>query len=92
MEPTAVFSRYVETIVILEGERISPATLDIIERRLWGAAVYDWFMQTGEIVRILDGHELPLDEAHTYHAIIKNALNKFSEKNLVRPAYESDHA
>lgn len=77
MEPTETFRRYAVTLVLYEAHKLYPSPVDVIENRLWSAAVFDWFDQSEELVMMLDGLGLPLADARQYEIVVRDALAQF---------------
>ncbi len=78
MEPSEAFRRYAVTLVLFEAQRLYCTPTDVVERRLWAAAVFDWFNQSGELVMMLDGLDLSRAEAREYEKVVQDALDQFA--------------
>jgi len=78
MEPSEAFGRYAVTLALFEAHKMYRPPVDVVERRLWAAAVFDWFAQSGELVMMLDGLDLPRSEARAYETIVREAIKQFS--------------
>ena len=72
-------------LVLFESQRLYCVSPDVIVRRLWAAAVYDWCSQSGEVVCMLNGLDLPRAEAREYEKVVRDALNQFARATKPTP-------
>jgi len=83
MEPSEDFRRYAMTLALFEAQRIYGASKDIFVQGLWAAAIFDWYCQSGETVRMLDGLGVPLADARQYEVVIAEAFAHFQQAGNV---------
>jgi len=79
MESTEQFQRFAITLALFQANRLCVTETEVVLRRLWAAAVYDWFMQSGELVPMLNAFDLPLADARAYTTVIQVALERFAQ-------------
>jgi hypothetical protein len=66
-------------VALFEANKMYRSPTDLIENKLWSAAVYDWFNQAGELVMMLDGLGLPLADMRQYEVVVRDAINQFEK-------------
>jgi len=76
MESTEQFQRFAITLALFQANRLCVTETEVVLRRLWAAAVYDWFMQSGELVPMLNAFDLPVADARAYDTVIQAALTQ----------------
>jgi len=71
LRPSKEFEAFLQAVVLARAESTSPDPVDVLAQRLWHAAEYDWYRQTGKQMTLLDGGGLPRDDAKAYAVIIQ---------------------
>lgn len=79
LEPTAAFRTFAKDSVSHELSRPHPAPRDVVERRLWAVAAFDYYIKSGVIRSMIDDGGLPLVDAVEYKKIIDAELKRISE-------------
>jgi hypothetical protein len=79
MEPSEQFKRFAQTLALFESTRLYGGHPTVLARRLWDAAIFDWFHQSGELVRMHDALDVPLADARAYTTVIQVALERFAQ-------------
>jgi hypothetical protein len=77
IRPSLQLANYAQMLVSDELRKRYRTPRDVLERYLWAAAQYDYFVSSGAIVSMIDGLGLPRTEYHAYKRLIDQQLTRF---------------
>jgi hypothetical protein len=80
IRPSLQLANYVQMLVSDELRKRYRTPRDILERYLWAAAQYDYFVGSGAIVSMIDGLGLPRTEYHAYQRLIDQQLKRLDNE------------
>jgi hypothetical protein len=70
IRPSKEFVAYAQASVQQDAQRPYKDPSDVFERKLWSAAGFDWYLQAGQFVHLVDDGGLPKVEACAYKSLI----------------------